>query len=128
MQSLGNIEASGVAGLTMFSWTTGDVLYLTGEAKNLVGTPAQDIMPRQNAVPTILVTGFRFVRDALPFDHAPGTEPKRSSYSPPVSKLREEIGNSTTFVQGTFARLTKIELHSDTLASMDFELVDTAAK
>jgi len=124
MQSLGNVATTGVAGLTMFSWTTGDVLYLTGEAETLVGAAAQEIMPRQNAITTVRVTGFRFVRDALPFGQAPGTEPERSAYSPPIKKLREEMVNSTSFIEGTFARLAKIELHSDTLATMDFELVE----
>jgi len=123
MQSLGNIEVAGVVGLTMFSWTTGDVLYLTGEATNYVGAPAQDIMPRQNAITTVRVTGFRFVRDALPFGQAPGTEPERSVYSPPIRKLREEISDTTTFITDTVARLTNIQLHSDTIATMEFELV-----
>jgi len=127
MQSLGNIDNTGVAGLTMFSWTTGDVLYLTGEAKTLIGPPARDLMPRQNVVTTVRITGFSFVRDALPFGQAPGTELERSPYSPPIRKLREESSNDA-FAEDTFVRLSKVVMHSNTLATMDFEIVGDKAE
>jgi len=111
----------------MFSWTTGDVLYLTGTAESLVGPRAQELMPRQNVVTTVRVTGYTFVRDALPFGQAPGTELERSPYSPPIKRLREEPGN-TAFMEDTFVRLSKVVMHSNTLATMDFEIVGDKAE
>lgn len=46
VSSLGNIEASGLAALTVVCFASGDVLYLTGAAEVLVGKPARDTMPR----------------------------------------------------------------------------------
>lgn len=66
VSSLGNIESSGLAGLAIVSFTTGDVLYLTGIAKNHVGPAALRLMARHASLTTIQVTGYTLVRDALP--------------------------------------------------------------
>jgi hypothetical protein len=66
VSSLGNIESSGVVGLTIVSFTSGDILYLTGTAENIVGPPALKIMARHASITSVKVTGFTFVRDALP--------------------------------------------------------------
>ncbi|KAG2009425.1 oxidoreductase FAD/NAD(P)-binding protein [Coprinopsis cinerea AmutBmut pab1-1] len=74
----------------------GDVLYLTGQAKNLVGEEAEDVMPFQSVLTTIHVTGFVFIKDALPVRQQPladkGPEGvEYSPYSPPVRPLKEEL-------------------------------------
>lgn len=48
MTSLGNIEATPLASMSFVDFSTGDILYLTGTARNFVGVEAQKIMPRQN--------------------------------------------------------------------------------
>ncbi|PIL29435.1 hypothetical protein GSI_08377 [Ganoderma sinense ZZ0214-1] len=128
MTSLGNIEATPLAGLSIVNFETGDVLYLTGDAWTLVGDDASALMPRQPVLTTIDPTGYIFVRDALPVRQAPGSEVVRSPYSPPVKYLREEVGVSgTVFSQGNqTARITTMELHSDDLATISFELTDAS--
>ncbi|KAG0696440.1 hypothetical protein DFH29DRAFT_950966 [Suillus ampliporus] len=123
MTSLGNIEATGLASLTFPSFTNGSLLYITGIAHNLVGAPAQAIMPSQNALTTIEITGYIFIEDALPVRQRGGTEPQRSMYAPPVKMLKEEQASSTYFsTEDTIhATLSRIELHSPDLATFTFE-------
>jgi hypothetical protein len=97
MSSFRNIEAIGLASLTFPSFTNGSLLYVTGIAHNLVGTPAQAIMPSQNALTTIEITGYIFIEDALPVRQREGTDPQRSMHAPPVKLLREEQASSTYF-------------------------------
>jgi hypothetical protein len=77
MTSLGNIEATPLASLTFIDFASGDVLYLTGDAENLVGPDALKLMPFQKTLTTIYVTGYTFVRDALPVRQRTGTYPER---------------------------------------------------
>jgi hypothetical protein len=77
MTSLGNIEATPLASLTFVDFVSGDILYLTGDAENLVGPAAHDIMPLQKTLTTVFVTGYTLVRDALPVRQRSGTSPQR---------------------------------------------------
>ncbi|KAF8428411.1 hypothetical protein L210DRAFT_3564313 [Boletus edulis BED1] len=124
LTSLGNIEATPVAGATFVSFETGAVLYLTGDAHNLVGPVAQQLMPRINALTTIHATGYIFVEDALPVRQKPGTQVQRSPYSPPIQLLAEEI-TSTYFVdelqETPMTTLARIEVHSHDIATFTFE-------
>ncbi|KIJ13089.1 hypothetical protein PAXINDRAFT_100898 [Paxillus involutus ATCC 200175] len=91
LTSLGNIEATPLAGVTFVSFTTGAVvLYLTGDAHNLSGPTAQCLMPRTNTLTTFHITGYMFVTDGLPVRHKPGTPVQSSPYSPPIRLLAEE--------------------------------------
>ncbi|KAL4794743.1 hypothetical protein BDV19DRAFT_389876 [Aspergillus venezuelensis] len=90
MSSLGNIEASGVAGFTIVDFESGDVLYLTGTAKILIGPPAMEIIKRHACVVVFETTGYTLVRDALPVRQRPGSVIGRSPYSPKVKYLVEE--------------------------------------
>lgn len=130
MSSLGNVESTPVASLVIADFRTGDVLYLTGEAENLVGSAAEAIMPMQRALTTIRTTGYRFVKDSLPVRQKPlsaNEEVQPSPYSPPVKFLREEIeargGGESFFVGDTlpFATLEKIDFHSTSIATFTFK-------
>ncbi|KAI0059565.1 hypothetical protein BV25DRAFT_1860144 [Artomyces pyxidatus] len=124
MSSLGNIEHTPLAALTIVSFTTGTILYVTGHAKNLVGAPALALMPRQNALTTLTVTGAIFVRDALPVLQRPGSSVVRSPYSPPIKLLAEESeGLMQPANAGTQVRLRHIELHSASVATLEWELL-----
>ncbi|KAJ5590220.1 hypothetical protein N7450_004192 [Penicillium hetheringtonii] len=90
LSTLGNIEATGLVAFTIVSFTTGDVLYLTGTAKNIVGQDALNIMRRQAALTVMKVSGFTFVKDAMPLRQQAGTAVERSPYSPKVKFLNEE--------------------------------------
>ncbi|KAG7089461.1 hypothetical protein E1B28_011146 [Marasmius oreades] len=125
MTSLGNIEASGLASLTFHSWTTGDVLYLTGTARNLVGNEARKVMAFQKTLTEVDATGYIYVEDALPVRQSPGTVPQRSPYSPPVQFLVEEQESTRLFAEAgedeVKATLASIELHSPTVATFTWE-------
>ncbi|KAG2142961.1 hypothetical protein DEU56DRAFT_792730 [Suillus clintonianus] len=123
MTSLGNIEATALASLTFPSFTDGSLLYVTGIAHNLVGAPAQAIMPSHNALTTIEITGYICIENALPVRQREGTEPQRSMYAPPVKLLKEEQASSTYFsTEDTIhAALSRVEFHSSDLATFTFE-------
>ena len=123
LTSLGNIEATPVASLTFVSFTTGDILYITGDAKTLVGSEARTLMDRQNVLTAVYTTGYVFVRDALPVRQRPGTEVERSPYSPPIRLLNEEKqSNNTTYLSDEVSvTLSSIEIHSDNVATFTWE-------
>ncbi|KZV92281.1 hypothetical protein EXIGLDRAFT_614631 [Exidia glandulosa HHB12029] len=123
MQSLGNIEASSLAGLAVPDFVTGDVLYLTGSARTLVGETAQKIMPRQSVVTLIDVQEWTLVRDALPVRQVPGTAVERSPYSPPVKYLAEDIvQKGEVSLSGVKLLLSSIDLHSEHDATFTFHV------
>lgn len=122
LSSLGNIESSGLAGLTIVSFTTGDVLYLTGKAENHVGPAALKIMARHASIMTLKATGYTLVRDALPVRQQPGTFVERSPYSPKIKYLVEEMGSEASSSESHKARLQEaIQLSSD-LAIFKFKV------
>lgn len=122
MTSLGNIEATPVAAVTIIDFITGNILYLTGQARTAVGHEAQSIMPRQRVVTLLEVTGYTFVRDALPLRQRPGTSPIPSPYSPPVRLLAEEVaGSSKYFEEETALTLARVQLLSKDLATFTWE-------
>ncbi|KAL4894286.1 hypothetical protein BDV59DRAFT_192627 [Aspergillus ambiguus] len=123
MSSLGNIEASGLVGLTIVSFTTGDILYLTGTAKNLVGQPALEVMTRHAALTSVNVTGFVFVRDALPVRQQDGTPVERSPYSPKVKYLVEETGAQSRDSKEHKAKLQEAVQVSSDLAVFKFQVI-----
>lgn len=127
MTSLGNIESTPLAAITIVSFTTGSILYLTGNAKTIVGTDAQKIMARQNVLTTISVTGYTFVPDALPVRQRPGSVPERSPYSPPIKLLNEEKNASSLDLNEVTVRLRSIELLSDSLATFHWDITSSQA-
>ncbi|KAK7039104.1 hypothetical protein VNI00_010288 [Paramarasmius palmivorus] len=121
MTSLGNIEATPLASLTFVSFESGDILYLTGIAQNHFGAPARRIMDNQNQLTTIYVTGFVCVQNALTVRQKPGTAPERSPYSPAIKLLTEESSNLSLGDDSIKALLTRIDLHSETIATFTWE-------
>ncbi|KAF8149330.1 hypothetical protein B0H34DRAFT_667640 [Crassisporium funariophilum] len=123
MTSMGNVEATPFASLTFICFITGDILYLTGNARNVYGTKAHSIMPFQDALTEIFVTGYILVRDALPVRQRPGVEIQRSPYSPSVKFLAEEGPQLQLFSKEDQpkALLTSIAVHCPTIASFEWE-------
>lgn len=121
--SLGNIEASGLAGLTIVSFTTGDILYLTGTAENIVGPPALKILTRHASLTSVNITGFVFARDALPVRQQSGTLVDRSPYSPKVKYLVEEAGSQMGVAQQHKAKLQEAIQISNDLAVFKFKVI-----
>ena len=123
MTSLGNVEATPLASLTFISFKTGDILYLTGNARNLYGSDAQAIMPMQDRLTEIFVTGYTFITNAFPARQDSAFEIQPSPYSPPVKLLAEEDTQLTMFSleQQPKALLTRIIVHNPTIATFEWE-------
>jgi NAD(P)H-flavin reductase len=128
MSSLGNIFASGLASLTIVSFTTGDILYLTGNAQVLIGISALELMPRQATVCALKTTGFTFVRDAFPIRQAPGTEVERSPYSPQIKYLQEEPQGLTAITDAPIARLSNVVRVSEDVVTLHFDVTYRSKK
>ncbi|KIY64543.1 hypothetical protein CYLTODRAFT_401684 [Cylindrobasidium torrendii FP15055 ss-10] len=122
LTSLGNIEATPLAGLVFPDFDTGDVLYLTGEARNLVGDEASQIMFQQDRLTTIHVTGAVYISNALPVRVREGTEVQPSPYSPPVKLLNEESASRVVFSGNdtVSATLVSMRLVSETIGTFTF--------
>lgn len=123
VSSLGNIEATGLVGFTIVSFTTGDVLYLTGTAKNIVGQDALKIMNRHSAITVMKVTGFTFVKDALPLRQQSGAPVERSPYSPKIKYAVEELGAQPSETGVRKAELKSATQLSDDLAVFKFNIL-----
>lgn len=122
VSSLGNIEATGLVAFTIVSFMTGDVLYMTGTAENIVGQEALNIMDRHSAITVVKVTGLTFVKDALPLRQKSGVPVDRSPYSPKIKYLVEESGSESSSGSTHKARLeTGIQLSED-LAVFQFKV------
>ncbi|MEM9582179.1 MAG: pyridoxamine 5'-phosphate oxidase family protein [Pseudomonadota bacterium] len=88
-QSLGNIETDPQVGLVFPDFTTGDVLYITGDAENLLDNEAEALMPRVSMLTCIKVTSAVFVKDGLNLRLT--SDEQYSPYNPPVRHLRQEL-------------------------------------
>lgn len=84
-QSLGNIETDPQVGLLFPDFTTGDVLYITGNAENLHDEEAEAIMPHVGLLTRIQVIGAAFVKEGLNLRMV--SEEQYSPYNPPVQYL-----------------------------------------
>jgi hypothetical protein len=118
LSSLGNIVSDSHVGMVFPDFESGAVLYLSGEATNLVGEETAEVMTRVNVITLVKVTGYVLVKDALPFRQPPGSN-EPSPYSPPVRFLAEE--QDIISVHDTKATLKRFEPHSDDLATFFFE-------
>jgi ferredoxin-NADP reductase len=123
LSSLGNIECSKLAGLTIVSFETGDVLYLTGTAKVLVGPPALEIMAKHASITTIQITAYVLVRDAFPVRQQPGIAVERSPYSPKIKYLLEEPEALMTASGAHKALLTGAVQFAPDIAMFRFEVI-----
>lgn len=126
MSSLGNITSTPLAGLTIIDFKTGDVLYLTGTAQVVTGSAAMEIMARQACLTVIKVTGYTFVRDALPAREEPGTL-ERSPYSPKIKFLSAQLEGKPA--SGTAditlrAQLTHATQFAHDIAKLRFEVIN----
>lgn len=123
MSSLGNILSDPHVGVTFADFKTGDVLYLTGNARNLANDDAAKIMPRTKMLTMVDVTGYTLVRDAMPVREDP-ERLEASPYSPPVRLLASEQAGLVTVDDNVKARLVAVNFHKvdSTAANKDAEL------
>ncbi|GJJ11372.1 hypothetical protein Clacol_005604 [Clathrus columnatus] len=119
LNSLGNIETTPVAAITIPCYKTGDILYLTGTARNHVGKRAQMLMSRVQVLTAMKVTGYIFLRDAIPLRECQGLT-KFSPVCPPLRVLMEEKPIQKSY-KSTFAHLVNVSLKSSDLGVFEFK-------
>uniref|UniRef100_UPI002618F7E5 pyridoxamine 5'-phosphate oxidase family protein n=1 Tax=uncultured Tateyamaria sp. TaxID=455651 RepID=UPI002618F7E5 len=125
-QSLGNIETDPQVGLVFPDFVSGHVLYVTGEAENLLDTEAEALMPRTNLLTRIKVTGAVLVKNGLNLRLT--SEEQFSPYNPPVKHLRQELdemGHAIAAHDGLAAitaTLASTQDLSDSIKTFNFDL------
>lgn len=120
MNSLGNIETTPVAAMTIPCYKTGNILYLTGTARNHVGKRARMLMPRVQVLTTMKVMGYVFVKNAIPLRERPELT-KFSSACPPLRVLTEEKSTQKSH-KHLSAQLVSMSLKSPNLGVFRFKL------
>ena len=125
-QTLGNLHTTPLAGLAIPDFRTGDVLYVTGRTKILIGAEASAIMPHCNLAVSLTLTSARFVASSLAFR---GTEGEFSPYNPPIRYLSSERPSSSTLASPSSnstttlkARLISTNFLTPTIARFTFNL------
>lgn len=125
-QSLGNIETDPQVGLVFPDFATGDVLYVTGDAENMLDQDAEALMPRVNLLTRIKVTGAVLVKNGLNLKLT--SDEQFSPYNPPVRLLRQELeqmGHASAPHDGTpaiSATLVSTQAVSDSIKTFNFRL------
>lgn len=125
-QSLGNIETDPQVGLVFPDFTTGHVLYVTGEAENLLDQEAEMLMPRVSLLTRIKVTGAVFIKNGLNLRLA--SEEQFSPYNPQVKYLQQELEQmgQTTVAHDSeatnIATLVSTQDLSDSIKTFNFKL------
>lgn len=102
-------------------FSTGNVLYVTGEAHILLGEEARAIQPRSERIITIKATGYLALENALTFRQVGGIT-EDSPYSPPIRYLAEEPGHEQNLLDSISLKLKKIVLLAPDLATFTFDV------
>lgn len=120
-QSLGNLVTTPIAGIVFPDFNTGDVLYVTGSTKILVGSDAAKVMPASNLAVQMTVTDARHVQAGL---HFRGKAGEASPYNPRVRKLATETkGRDPSEEQKRSAKLLKVTSITSDIARFKFRLL-----
>ncbi len=125
-QSLGNVQSSQFVGITIPDFTTGNMLYVTGHAENLLDDEAEQLMPRTSLITRIKVTGAVFVENAL--DLKLLSNEQFSPYNPPIRYLRQELeqmGHAVTdnaVAAELEATLVSVKKHTQSISTFTFDL------
>lgn len=118
-QTLGNLQTTPFAGLTVPDFNTGDVLFLTGETEVLAGSSAEALLPHSNLAVKVTVVSARFVQNELPFRGRPG---ELSPYNPPIRHTVYEKPIMTESAQSVEALLVGVEQISPTISRYSFRI------
>ncbi len=125
-QSLGNIETDPQVGLVFPDFAAGEILYISGDAENLLGDDADALMPRVNLLTRIKVTGAVFVRGGLNLKLV--SQEQLSPYNPPVKYLRAELEQMGHAIEAqdpstpVTAKLVGVKPLSSTISTFEFTL------
>lgn len=127
-QTLGNLQATPLAGYVFPDFETGDALYATGTVEILVGKDAAALLPRSNLAVKVTITAARYVEKSLAFR---GTAGQPSPYNPAVRYLSTE--QESPFAQGSdepsaTALLVKKEELAPSINRFRFRISDPSRK
>ena len=102
---------------------TGDILYVTGEAENLYGKEADEVMPRSNLVTRVRITGYTYVQGGL---NLVATQSHPSPYNPPIKYLASEVHKFGKIAQNSRQDIALINAKRETrdISTFTFELQD----
>lgn len=120
-QTLGNLTSYPKAGLVIPSFTTGSVLYLTGNAEILHGKDASSILPHTNLAVRLSITAARYVAGALPF-RGHDTPSGPSPYNPPIRYLATEKPPPTSLSSPTTTTLVSSRRITPRITAHKFSL------
>lgn len=121
-QTLGNLRTTPQAGLVFPDFETGDVLYVTGKTEILIGSQANEILPRSNLAVKIHVSAVGFVSNGLGFRGEAG---EASPYNPPIRFLSTEKPVLNTSSNEKELKLLDRKMLTPTIARFRFGLVDS---
>ncbi|KAL2404081.1 hypothetical protein ABEF95_015784 [Exophiala dermatitidis] len=127
-QTLGNLETTPRAGLVIPDFTTGNVLYVTGDTETLVGTDASNVLAKTKLAVRLKVTEAKLVQAGLPFRGSliEDTSQGRSPYNPRVRYLTTEKAEPWSQSQSstTTAQLVNKTKLTPTITRYRFALAD----
>ncbi len=126
-QSLGNIETDRVAGVVFPSFTTGDMLHVTGIAENIYDDEAERIMPRVTLLTRIKLSGHVWIKEALNLKLL--APEQYSPYNPPVRYLATELAKMGKPAKpaNSWATLVDIKKLTQRISRFTFELEEKAS-
>ena len=129
-QTLGNLEVTPHAGLVIPDFDTGDVLYITGDTRILVGAAARKVIAKSTLAVSLQVRAARFVENGMPLrgrlmtDRSKG----RSPYNPRIRYLTSErtevFGEIAGHGPPTTAKLVRKTRLTPTITRYCFALAD----
>lgn len=109
--------------MTFPNFTTGDMLYITGEAENLYGAEADKIMPNTTLVTRVRITGFIYVEGGL---NLVSTKAEPSPYNPPIKYLTTELFKMGKVPRDTRRDIALVDAKLETrdISTFTFEFKD----
>lgn len=125
-QTLGNLEMNPKAGIVVPDFSSGTVLYITGNTEIVIGKEVAGLLPRSNLAVKVHVQEARLVRNSLSFKGQPG-EP--SPYNPPVRLLVSETERAGADAQTvkdrmSCARLIDKQMLTTSIGRFRFQVSD----
>eukprot|EP01112_Ceratiomyxa_fruticulosa_P022813 TRINITY_DN8481_c0_g1_i1.p1 TRINITY_DN8481_c0_g1~~TRINITY_DN8481_c0_g1_i1.p1 ORF type:complete len:592 (+),score=114.26 TRINITY_DN8481_c0_g1_i1:172-1947(+) len=121
-QTLGNLETNPEIGLLFPNFLNGDILYVTGIAKNLFDNEAEALLKGSKRITCVSVKGFIFSQRAL---NLLGPIVELSPYDPPVRLLQEEAPSSSSTIitkEDSSAQLVGIKRLTDKVSTFTWKL------
>ena len=108
------------------NFSTGDILYVTGEAENLYGNDADKVMPHTKLVTRIWITGYILVEAGL---NLISTKSQLSPYSPPIRYLSSELSKFGKVSQDNRQgiSLVSVKREARNISTFTFELHENAS-